>query len=290
LVYRRVRQMGISDMPNDNQLDFFKLRLNLIGNASESARWFLAAAVVASIIQISVVYNDSLSQTRDLGEDLVAKYEGNKTWNIDNPTTIMQQELMKQWVDSTFIAVPPLGIRISVADVTLLGSAAVTALSFCLFVGLKRENRLVRHTIDAAKDAPSALKELIYETVFSTQVFSVAGTPVLPTSAFARGNRWQQGLTNFLSRLVAILLFLLPFVAVATAFTSDIFSVENWKADLFREQLQLPIMPWYEVWLRGWIPAILFGSLTLAFGIGAWRLQRNTASLALKQNSDKLTI
>jgi len=179
-------------------MEYFKLRLDLIIRSAESARWFLAATVIASTIQIGAVYNATLSQTRELGIRVISDFNSKHDWDPQNRhdgkskngpvfeyneiTRELQDELLKKWVDSTSFAIPIVGIAISENDVTLLGSMSLTVLSFCLFAGLKRENRLITRTLKALERERWELKELVYEGLLSSQIFSLAGLE-------ARGNR-----------------------------------------------------------------------------------------------------
>lgn len=257
-----------------------KMRMDLAEKASESARRFFGACVIAALVLMSAVYNDSLSQTRDLGRALENKSKGTAWGSPRDLTSVLQEELLRQWVDSTYVNVPLTGVRISVNDADLLGSVTMAALSFCLFVALKRENRVVRQTLEATQALSVELQELIRETLLCTQVFSVAGTPALPKNSLRLGTRWQQPVVNFISSVVCFILVFFPFIAVCVSAGFDVASL-RWMADLFRESQAPPNIPVDEILTRLVLPAVFFGTVTFAFGLGAWRVQNDTASLTL---------
>jgi hypothetical protein len=173
-------------------LEIYKVRMDLMARASASARWVLAAMLIACILPLGAMFNYAFSQARDLPIGLVtpSQTEPKQQAQLSSPkvgvwdsasevTKVFETEMFKEWADSTSVTIPLLGVRISVADVDVLGSAALATFSFLLFVALKREAGTIIDTVRAAKrDGTDEIKSLIRETILSTQVYSVAGRDV----------------------------------------------------------------------------------------------------------------
>jgi hypothetical protein len=276
-----------------------------MARASASARWVLAAMLIACILPLGAMFNYAFSQARDLPIGLVtpSQTEPKQQAQLSSPkvgvwdsasevTKVFETEMFKEWADSTSVTIPLLGVRISVADVDVLGSAALATFSFLLFVALKREAGTIIDTVRAAKrDGTDEIKSLIRETILSTQVYSVAGRDVLPRSAFARGALWQQRATNAVTRVIATYLVFLPFVTIVVVTIFDVCTVTFTK-DLFRPGASHPHVNWWTIGDVSWLEFlartvgtfIVFGGLSLFFALGAWRLQRETRILALSND------
>ena len=84
----------------------------------------------------------------------------------------MQKVLLKNWVESMLINVPVLGIRFSISDASVIGSASLTVIAIWLFYTLRRENHAIGQLLHLAKDESQNTKAFVYHGVSATQVFA----------------------------------------------------------------------------------------------------------------------
>ena len=198
------------------------------------ARFTLGTMTVVAMMMMIVSYNAYLSFDSDWAlaaanrQRLAAPQEGTAV------AEVLSNEALKDWVASQSVTIALLGIRVSVDDAPVLGSAALFVLSLWLLLLMRRENHtigfLLRDT-DSPGDAnlTNGQRWLIFHTIISNSLFvtfdgSLSRIQSLdgpsPLTAAANG-----GLKGRLSRLgfqfVRMFFFLFPVFACAIVFGLD---------------------------------------------------------------------
>jgi hypothetical protein len=193
-------------------VDFFKMRIESIRDASARSRWVFAVATVASLAQIGATWNGSASWLRHFALGAFA----------DDPVVVeLQKNLLRGWVESLFISVPLLGIRFTNSDASIIGSVALTIISIWLFYAMRRENHLIGQAIRDAADEPQEIKAFVYYGVSGTQVFATLSGNDAPFRSVRESNRR----TVFGIRRLSRALVYLPALAIGLIIVSDVASL-----------------------------------------------------------------
>jgi hypothetical protein len=214
-------------------------------------RLTLGTMTVIAMMMLIVSYNAYLSFDSEWAFAEAGHRREATTTNGTHEDTkvpdILLDAALKDWVASQSVTIALLGIRVSVDDAPVLGTAALLVVSFWLVLLARRENHtigfLLRDTDTQPSDRHRAESEgtqqssrygsgqrwLIYHTIISNSLFvtfdgsttriqSLDGpTPLTGRSA----TRWNARLSTAAFQLVRIFFFLFPVFASAIVFGLD---------------------------------------------------------------------
>lgn len=225
--------------------------------ASQSQlRLTIAAMAVVSVTMLVAAYNAYLSY-----DYAWITEAGDGVLTDSRRSGVLTAQALKDWASSRTVQVSLLGVRVSVDDAAVLGSAVLFVMSLWLFLVARRENHtiglLLRHTdtphptsdSQASGAAGVNTKEqrwLIFHTVLANSLFvtcdpslarvtSLKPLPQAKQNAFSECNTW---LNRTAFAFVRYFFFSFPTVACAL-----VFGLDRWSyfiADPFAPDFQPP--------------------------------------------------
>lgn len=217
------------------EYEFYKMRIEAVLNAAKRSRWVFAASTVASLAQIGATWNLYLSWIRFIiiyGDD---KFQG------EGMVKELQIELLKEWVDSTFVSIPLIGIHLTVADASIVGSFALTILTSWFFFSMRRENHLIGLLLrDVKFEKEDEKRAFVFHGILGTQMFATLTNRDVPFTNIDEDATQFRHLPS--NRFVTRVLFFLPVFAIAFTVIFDFFSV-FWMPSIFR----MPHVPLFEL-------------------------------------------
>jgi hypothetical protein len=200
-------------VPSDDPI--LNLRLEAVKDAQQKARVAFYVSTLVTAVILAGLWNEYLSWDRTFSLQKVEPAD----WAQKQLLT----ETIKAWLDNQMVGVAILGIRFSVSDVAVLGSAALLFLSAYLCICMRRVNQETGSLLWANSNADATTKWLVYYGVRSFSVFAAPDAE----SAFIF-NDLKSVLAaaprsiRILDKLFSALLFL-PVFAIAAAVASDIY-------------------------------------------------------------------
>lgn len=232
----------------DVELMTIQLRLEGIRQAITRARFTLLVAIIASIAIIIPVWNAYLSPDSEFVTQLHWSHDEQFTaeklkelqrneadseirkLEATNPTEVTdhaQKELVSEWVKNQIISVGLLGIRVSVADLSVLGSLSLFIISVWLFFAIRRENRAIGTLLRDAylsKDWNWDERYMIYQGIIHHLVFLDFGRGDQPIDDFEKEESDEIYHMPLLRTLVKSLFFLPPF-AITLVIIMDVLTL-----------------------------------------------------------------
>lgn len=221
-------------------------RLEGVKSAQSQARLTLAAMAVVSVMMLVASYNAYLSYDYHWIVGLkcsTAEIKLDADEYKRQLTKLLQEHAMGEWASSRTAMSSLLGIRVSVDDVSVLGTAVLLLLSLWLFLVARRENHttgfLLRDTDErggggAAPAGGGAVsyedrkRWLIYHTIISNSLFVTfdylrnVGTLPGPNSLEAGVQGEERGrLSSWGLAVAREFFFLFPVVVAAVVFALD---------------------------------------------------------------------
>jgi hypothetical protein len=223
------------------ELKTIEIRLSGIKDSTHRSRFvFIIMTIMAAAILISL-WNGMLSWDRGMAFEERTLEEGKVTQLIiDNRTTVTNE-----WLKNLVISVGLLGIRISLTDLAVIGSASLIIIMVWFFFSQRRENRaivgLLRYCSDKFKSGELSKEvcNLVYEGVVQSIVFIDMGGGDQPIKGLVAGDsgptsqptETSTSLSDskappklFVRRILKGLVFLPP-VTILMIFISDISSL-----------------------------------------------------------------
>lgn len=137
-----------------------------------------------------------------------------------------QLELMRQWVQSTFICIPVLGIRIHVSDASLAGSITVFFFVLATMFSMRKQNHSIgQASRKAAQSKNLRLMRHAYYRISGDMIFNPMTDNDRPidslTFPIEEGNAARiSGI-----RIAIAFLYYIPFAAIALSFICDVVSI-----------------------------------------------------------------
>lgn len=219
-------------------------RLEGVKAAQSKTRLTLVTMAVISVMMVISSYNAYLSY--DYNWIVEQKCEGKIKFDDDKRvqelTDKLTEHAMKEWATSRTVMISLLGIRVSVDDASVLGTAVLLLFSIWLFLVARRENHttgfLLRDTDERGSDTGTAegkgeeyterKRWLIYHTIISNSLFVTfdylpnVGKLSGPNSLKAATMREKRGrLSSWGLTIARDFFFLFPVVVAAAVFGID---------------------------------------------------------------------
>jgi hypothetical protein len=247
-------------------------RLESARSSQAQARRTMGVMSIISMMMLVASYNAYLSYDSTWILELTRKQFEGET----NVAGVLTNQALKDWAASRSVQVPLLGLRTSVDDAPVLGTATLLVLSFWLVLLTRRENHtvgfLLRDTDTEGAHSPSyssGQRWLIFHTIASNSVFITCDRSLAPVEslgakrpasvAIDRGFKtWVSEETfSFLSRFF----FDFPVIVSTIVFLLDRWSY--FEPDAFAVNAQTPgagsAFFWFSlvVFLACWIPLVM---------------------------------
>ena len=258
-------------------------RLEGAKSAQAQARRTMGVMSIISMMMLIASYNAYLSYDATWILDLTREQFVGET----NVAGVLTNQALKDWAASRSVQVPLLGIRTSVDDAPVLGTATLLVLAFWLVLLTRRENHTVGHllrdtdTEQAGDDElrlaqrrhspsyASGQRWLIFHTIASSSVFitcdrSLAPVQSLSAKCNSSTNVDREFMTWMSEQSYAFLSrFFFDFPVVVSTI---VFALDRWsyfEPDAFAVNAQAPgaASPffWFSmiVFLACWIPLVM---------------------------------
>jgi hypothetical protein len=257
-------------------------RLESARSSQAQARRTMGVMSIISMMMLVASYNAYLSYDSKWILELARKQFAGET----DVARVLTEEALKDWAASRSVQVPLLGIRTSVDDAPVLGTATLLVLAFWLVLLTRRENHtvglLLRDTdteqggADQSRfprGAPgpsysSGQRWLIFHSIVSNSLFITCDRSLAPVQSLARtpsrAGR-ETGLTAWMSEQAFAFLsrFFFDFPVIVSTI---VFLLDRWsyfEPDAFAVNAQAPgagsAFFWFSmvVFLVCWIPLVL---------------------------------
>jgi hypothetical protein len=205
-------------------------------------RFTMSVMAIISMMMLIAAYNAYLSY--DYNWILEEKEREFETKNLPS---ILTEQALKDWAESRIVQISPLGIRVSIDDVAILGSACLFVLSLWLVLVTRRENHTIGLLLQDT-DTPrpfdnrdSSLVEsrsqvnssgrrwLIFHTIISNNIFVTVDHSLLTVHSLSNLKPMKAGATGAISAwlhragfgIVRNFFFLFPVIASFAVFCLD---------------------------------------------------------------------
>jgi len=195
--------------------------------SSRRSRQFFAATLILSALNVVASYNLYWSWLRRFA--MMASASSNAIVKSN------QMELMKEWIGSTFVSIPVLGIKMHVSDASMLGSIAVCLFMLATMFSMRKHNHSVGQLVRrVALTRDLDLMRYAYYGLSTEMVFNPTTGNDRPIEDLGDPNQNESGGKLVGIRNVFSALFFVPAVAIAIVFLCDIISIFWWHSP-FRE-------------------------------------------------------
>lgn len=184
-------------------------------HAMRRSRWILSAISVASVAIIAECWNLYFSWLRSI--------VFMPDWGEPTRVAEAQRRLIENWIDSGFMTISLLGIKLHVVDASFIGSLALTILMLWLWFYMRRENHVIGKALYLAMDSEDSIRKCVYYGITSMNVFSTMSNNDDPvTSLHIVDNR--STLPGVRKAFTA--LYYLPTIVIASMLVCDVLSIE----------------------------------------------------------------
>jgi hypothetical protein len=205
-------------------LDTIRMRLELIYAAISRGRAAFIAATIASLASIVTAWNAYFSSYRSFPLNFGAFP------TPETATTFSEKELLKQWVESLWITISPLGIKIGISDAAVLSSISLYIIVVWLFFAVRRQNRAVGNLLyDMRNVSQPELHDLVFHAIATSMLFISVSDNDRPFAQVA-DVRDANARRSVLLRKTITVLFYLPAISVVLLFIVDVLSLTTIQA------------------------------------------------------------
>jgi len=195
----------------------------------QRGRYLFTAALIMAAINFIASYN--------LYGSWLRRFSLTATNLINNEAvSANQQALLNEWINSTFISIPILGIKIHSSDASFAGSIAIFFFMLATMFVMRRQNHTIGQTARRVARTKNldymryAYLGISYEMVFNP--FSNADRPI---DNLGDPNKRQNGKQITGIRSLMVLLYFIPALAIFQNLVWDIISI-FWLQSPFRDQ------------------------------------------------------
>ncbi len=148
----------------DVEFRTIEIRLQGITEAIRRSRKVFLVTTVISVAIVVACWNAYLSWYRGFALKTIFA-EGSPV------TELAQRLLVEAWVDSQWVSIGLLGIRVGVSDVAVLGCLGLLVSSVWFFFAVRRENHGIGKLLDDTQSSPEEIREMIFYSITSALIF-----------------------------------------------------------------------------------------------------------------------
>lgn len=158
-------------------LKSIELRLTSVREALQRSRFVFLVMTIASSAILFTLWNDRFSRDKDLAFASPSYSTSEITQDRPVPMHVFgRQQLVTEWYKNRIIQIGLLGIRLSVSDLSLIGSFTLVVITIWFYFSQRRENQaLVTLLRDVHKGYGGknglAVRELVYQGIKHSLVF-----------------------------------------------------------------------------------------------------------------------
>ncbi len=201
---------------------FATLLVDACRDSMRRCRWILSAVSIASLAVFVTCWNVYFSWLRSI----VMKNE----WGKPETVAESQKRLLDMWVDSGYLSVPIIGVKLHISDAAFLGSIALAILTLWLFYAMRRQNHLIGRSLRMATRSSEDVRLFIYYGLTSYNIFTTITTSDFAISTIDYKDDQSK---VFGVRAAFNGLFYLPALSILFIIFCDVCSV-TWLASAFR--------------------------------------------------------
>jgi hypothetical protein len=269
-------------------------RLDGAKSSQAQTRLTIGTMALISVMMLIAAYNAYLSY--DYGWILQTR---DKTLADTRPSEILTQQALKDWASSRTVQISLLGIRVSVDDAAVLGSAVLLVLSLWLLLVARRENHTIGSLLSDT-DTPAGTsvgqrpqiysagqRWLILQTILANSMFVTCDPSLAVIDSLDRSGAKPKTVKASLSRAGFVFArgFFFMFPPAVALYVFGLDRLSYWIPDPFQENFDLPPTgPFYYssmiVFVLCWLPLLICCSRSSAYS-------RATETL-LHEYSDRL--
>jgi len=213
--------MTMQALPTTEQADYLKMRITSISEAASRSRWLFGASIVASSLLLTAIWNELFSWSASMAVDLVTR---SHDVVAGSPRQVLDDEYLKDWAQSLYIASPVIGVKIAAADVGVIGAIALLVLSLWHYSALRRENHLIYDTVRETTNHFSDGLSYVFHGIVGTQLFATVSRADQPFRRLDESTTEPRQQDPVLRGLVKSM-FMLPVIAVTAVIVGDIYSL-----------------------------------------------------------------
>jgi hypothetical protein len=196
-------------------MNLARVLIDATQHSMRRSRWILSAISVVSMAIIAECWNLYFSWLRSI--------VFLKEWGYPERVADAQKLLVEHWIDSGFMSISLLGVKLHVVDATFLGSISLTILALWLWYFMRRENHRIGKALILARSADDGIRKCIYYGITSMNVFSTLSENDDPVTTL-RISRNKSVLPG--ARMAFTFLFYLPMFVIAFMLVCDYLSIE----------------------------------------------------------------
>jgi len=193
----------------------FQFRLEATRDAQRMSRIAFLVSTIVSLAIIITTWNAYYSWN--------VHFPLQEKWHESEVTEEVQHQIIKEWVESSFISVPILGIKVGIFDGSVFGSIALLIISIWFFLSIRRENHVIRFLLRDTKGKSSRVKKEIYHGIASYMLFANITREDQPIEDLDEKHRKHR--PDSLMRMAFKILVFIPSFAITFLIISDIFTV-----------------------------------------------------------------
>lgn len=173
----REETSGQGKSPADITLKTIDLRLASVREAIQRTRFVFVVMTIASSAILFTLWNDRFSRDKDLAFESPSYSNTEVKEGRPEPLHVYgRQQLVAEWYKNRIIQIGLLGIRLSVSDLSLIGSFTLVVITLWFYYSQRRENnalvallRDVHGTYRPRGDLE--VREMVYQGVKQSLVF-----------------------------------------------------------------------------------------------------------------------
>ena len=201
----------------------FESETELVREAARRTRWAGAALTVCAMCHVTIFYNAHLSWMKMYGDAAAWAYAERDKGRSEIKKKLHEAYIDK-WVDSIYVDIPVLGVKVAGTDSSVVGAVAMSILSVWVFFSARRENHLVHLVLSDARRAIAdpASKRRLLRGIVASQVLSPTSNDDTPHAAFSPSSRAPRSAA--IPRAINRGLRFLPCVVILAGVGFDVYS------------------------------------------------------------------
>jgi hypothetical protein len=193
----------------------FQFRLEATRDAQKMSRIAFLVSTIVSLAIFITTWNAYFSWN--------VHFPLQEKWHESQVTEEVQRQIIKEWVESSFISVPILGIKVGIFDGSVFGSIALLIISVWFFLSIRRENHVIGFLLMDTKEKLPEVRKEIYHGIASYMLFANITRKDQPIEDLHEKPREHR--LDSLMRIAFKILVFLPSFVIAFLIISDILTV-----------------------------------------------------------------
>jgi hypothetical protein len=218
-----------------------RMRIESVAQAQKRSRAAFLASTVVSIAIVITIWNAYGSWYRN--------FLFTPAFAENRVTEQAQKSLIDEWVRSSKVSIPLLGIQVRIGDGAVLGSLSLYVICIWLFLSMRRENHTIGLLLRDTQACKPAVRNMVYQGIVSFAIFTTVTDIDAPIDNLDERRTPIEPKTFPLIRFTYRFLILLPALTIACMFVTDFVSIIFFKSP-FREPHE-PL--WKKIGFGEWI-------------------------------------